>query len=193
MSDFDTPAFVGALLADGNIAGTAFVCASPFLIVTCAHSLPAEVRNLSWRRFDGSAMELNQWKYLYFNEELDIAVIGSAAPLTEPSLAADLPRHIVRRGVEVYFNGVSRFIGKAGFEYPFDSGSGTVVGDHMTANGQRRAKMQSPHVTQGCSGAPVMYFSDVGTTVVGMISGRYNSPDWNRDTEPFPVTSCRAA
>jgi hypothetical protein len=181
-SDFDCPGFVGALLAGGSIVGTAFVCASPHLVVTCAHSLNDGMTNLAWRSADGTVIPLSGWRFLYFDAELDIAVITSNAPILRHSLVADLPRHVIKRGVTIYFSAVSEYVESDDVEYPFDSGEGRVIGEHIRQGQPRRAKIKSSDVTPGCSGAPVLHYSDIGVTIVGMISGRYNSPDWNRDS-----------
>ena len=182
MTDFECPPFVGALLIDGVLIGTAFVCISPHIVVTCAHSLRDEMHELVWRSADGNAVVLENWKVLVCDADLDIAVITSAVPILGHAHVADRPRHVAQRGVRVFFNAVSEYVEADGVEFPFSSGDGEVVGEHRR-NGLVRAKLKSSDVTPGCSGAPVLHFGELGLTVVGMISGRYNSADgWNQDT-----------
>lgn len=182
VTDFDCPPFVGALLIDDAVVGTAFVCVSPHLVVTCAHSIPEEMTDIVWRGADGVSVPLRNWKVMFCDRDLDIAVITSGDPILADGDVAEMPRRVVRRGVKVFFNAVSEYLEPDGIELPFDSGEGEILGpNHL--NGLVRAKLRSKDVTPGCSGAPVLHYSDVGITVVGMISGRYNSVDgWNRDT-----------
>ncbi len=180
MPGLDYPPFVGSLWVDSILAGTAFVCGTSRLLVTCAHCLTKSMRKISWEPLStGSRIELINWIPLINDVESDIAILGSRTRLLAPSEVPDLPRHPNTTGVEVHFSGISEMEENGTLCHSPDSGAGKLIG----LRGPLRVRMQSSQVTPGYSGAPVLHQSpEIGLTIIGMISGRYNSIDlWNRD------------
>jgi hypothetical protein len=182
MNKFRCPPYVGGVVADGQFLSTAFVCAMPRLVVTCAHTIANSAAEFSWRLGDGDVVPLPYAKVVFFNEGLDIAIIDTLDPIINAADVADLPRQVYSRRVPVQFDAISEYREGNTVLYPLDSGEGHLVGEHVRAE-WKRGKLKSTEVTPGCSGAPILYDSHLGLTVVGMISARYNSADeWNSGT-----------
>lgn len=183
MTDFDFPPYVGALYVDDVAKASAFVCHAPQMLITCAHCLDGNPTKLAWRRFDNNQLtKLVNWKVPVKDSDMDVAIIVNDTPLIPRVAVAELPRPAQNRGLDVYFSGLGELIEGGSPALIPDSGSGTLIGFNLPFPTSSRIKMESKHVTPGYSGTPVLYYSGIGWTVVGMISGRYNSSSWNRDT-----------
>lgn len=183
MAEMGFRPYVGALYCDGIARGSAFVCHATQMLITCAHCLEGNPTDLAWQRFDEDCpVNLKDWVIPVKDPESDVAIIINGAPLVPRHAVAELPRPPQTRGLSVYFDGLGELIEAGITVVSPDSGYGVLVGHNLTATATHRIKMESRNVTPGCSGAPVIYFSGIGETIVGMISGRYNSEDWNRDT-----------
>jgi hypothetical protein len=183
MADIEFRPYGGALYGDSVALGSAFVCSAAQMLITCAHCLRSNPKRLAWQPFDnGRQVKLRHWVIPVRDQDADVAVIINSVPLVSRSSVAELPRSPRARGLQVYFDGLGEFIEDGLAVARPDSGYGVLLGSG-TPKAILRTKMESKNVTPGCSGSPVIHFSGIGDTVVGMVSGRYNSEDnWNRDT-----------
>lgn len=189
IGDGDIPPFIGSLWVNG-VPRTAFACHRTKILVTCAHDFPASINGvalgeLTWKRFaDEKRFDLSGSRVLILDPDDDVLVLLAPLQLVEiPDLPEQPPTRIFRHGIEVCFYGVGLYQDASGpVWHDPDSGDGTVLGPGGVAG--RLLKFRTQNVTKGFSGAPLLYFSDAGVHILGMVSGRYNSggADPNRDT-----------
>jgi hypothetical protein len=178
------PEFVGSILGDGVELGTAFACYDTRLLVTCEHVVPKDVSRLEWQPFlSPRPVELSRWRTLIRDDKRDIAVIANSVPLHPSRHLAFLPREPVAHSLEVFFHGLGMYEEEGVPYWRRDVGDGTLTGSNGLQGDARRYKLKSQDITKGFSGSPVLYHSGVGITVVGMVTGKYSTPEHaNRDT-----------
>jgi hypothetical protein len=184
MTALGFPPFVGGLWVNGEFAGSAFVCSLSRALVSCAHCLPVDPVELAWQPLASEEQhKLEKWEVVYRNLELDVVVVVNSMPLVPPQELPDLPRDPQTLGIDLQFSALIQTTEKGVVLYQPDSGDGKFLGPRGPVTAPLHYRMKSAYVTPGCSGAPVLHYSHVGPTIVGMISGRYNSDsNWNRDS-----------
>ncbi|MFI6498068.1 trypsin-like peptidase domain-containing protein [Nonomuraea typhae] len=175
------PAFLGRILdGDGLARGTCFQF-TPRIIVTAWHVL-AEIgcdgpdAEVGADALDGSLPAFRA-QVIAGDPARDLAVLRAERPFdaSVPGLAAS-PGVRLRTGG--YVMGVPQ-IDDPGHEYGLLTATGHWEGP-VHRDGIGMARFSSSAVLKGMSGAPLLRTAD--DAVLGVVSGRYNSRDWLRDS-----------